>query len=73
MIKVTVSRGPDSAALGKEINNRALRHAKNKLRGVRCAEHDRVPRARINRGVLEFDNLCCEKLKDEVNRAFSKR
>jgi hypothetical protein len=54
------------------INNRAPKHAKKKLRGVRCAEHDRVPRARVKRGLLEFDNLCCEKLKDEVTRAFSK-
>jgi len=72
MINVTVIGGIDSKTLRKAVEDAALKRARIKLRGIRCPDHDRIPRPVVKAGEVEIGSLCCEGLREKVNRAFQK-
>lgn len=69
MINITVTGGIDTKKLKKAVEDDALKSVKAQIRGIRCPEHDRTPRAVVRSGHVEIGNLCCEALKEKVKRA----
>jgi hypothetical protein len=73
MLNITVTGGVDSKKLKKAVEDAALKKVTIKLRGIRCAEHGRIPRPVVKSGRVEIGELCCEGLREKVNRAVNSR
>ena len=69
MLSITVIAGIDTKGLKKAVEAAALKQVKAKIRGVRCLEHNRTPRAVVKAGEVKIDDLCCEALREKVNCA----
>jgi hypothetical protein len=73
MLNITVTGGLDTKRLKKAVEDSALKQVKIKVKGIRCLEHERIPRLVVKAGAVEIGDLCCEELREKVNRALQRR
>jgi hypothetical protein len=71
LLKITVTV-PTPAQLKKAVQRAALKQMMDKLRGIRCPEHNGVPRLVVRAGKYDLFRPCCDALQEQVNRAVGK-